>query len=67
MLWIAWGLMFAAIEGAALLNKENGDTLSEHFRKLFKTEGKKGRWAWIISFGIFASWFAVHIAVDGSA
>jgi hypothetical protein len=33
--WIAWGLIFAAIEGMALFNSKSGDTLSEHC------------WAWL--------------------
>lgn len=34
-LWVAWGLMFAVIEGVALFNSTRGDTLSEH------------AWAWL--------------------
>jgi len=66
-LWLAWGAMFVAIEGAALFNKTPGDTLSEHFRKWFHTDNKVGRWSWIVVFGIFAAWFVTHIAVQGSA
>lgn len=33
--WLAWGLMFAVIEGMALTNSRSGDTLSEH------------AWAWL--------------------
>jgi hypothetical protein len=39
MLWGIWGLLFLAIEGAALSNKDNGDTLSEF---IWKWIGKKG-------------------------
>jgi len=38
-LWIFWGVFFAVIEGAALLNKEPGDTLSEH---VWRWIGKRG-------------------------
>lgn len=27
--WVAWGLMFAAIEAIALIDRDRGDTLSE--------------------------------------
>ena len=39
MLWAIWGLLFIAIEGAAIANKQPGDTLSEH---VWKWIGKKG-------------------------
>lgn len=35
--WIAWLAAFAAIEGKALLNKREGDTLSEKTWKWFAT------------------------------
>jgi hypothetical protein len=35
LLWVAWGLAFAVIEGLALFNSRAGDTLSEH------------AWAWL--------------------
>lgn len=39
ILWLIWGLLFAAIEGSALMNKKYGDSLSEH---VWKWIGKKG-------------------------
>lgn len=64
--WVLWGLAFAVIEGAALINKEQGDTLSEHLRKWFNTGSKAGRWAWLVTAGVFFAWFVTHIAVQGS-
>jgi hypothetical protein len=36
--WCAWWLIFAIIEGVALFNRQEGDTLSEHIRKWFKVK-----------------------------
>lgn len=66
LLWLAWGAMFAVIEGAALVNDKRGDTLSEHFRLWFRTDTKRGRTVWVVVSGVFFAWFAVHIAVPGS-
>ncbi len=40
--WILWALAFGVIEFAAIQDKREGDTLSEHWRKLIGT-GKDGR------------------------
>lgn len=66
-LWVLWGLAFAVIEGVAIRNDAKGDTLSEHFRLWFRTDTRHGRTAWIVTSGVFFAWFAVHIAVAGSA
>ena len=63
ILWGLWGVMFAAVEGAALVNDNRNDTLSEHFRKWFRTDTNHGRTAWVIVSGIFFGWFVVHIAM----
>jgi hypothetical protein len=65
-LWIAWGALFAVIEGVAVVNDTKGDTLSEHFRLWFRTDTHKGRTAWLITSGVFFAWFVTHIAVAGS-
>ena len=39
-LWIIWGLLFAAIEGAALLNKKPDDTLSAHVWEWIGVNGR---------------------------
>lgn len=66
-LWLAWFVAFGVIEGAAIRNDVRGDTLSEHFRRWFRTGTHRGRTAWIITSGVFFAWFVVHIAVAGSA
>ena len=65
-LWIAWGLAFAVIEGAAIANDKKGDTLSEHVRLWFRTDVKLGRTVWLVVSGCALAWFIVHIAVAGS-
>lgn len=65
-LWIGWAFAFAGIEGAAILNDTKDDTLSEHFRRWFRTDAKLGRTVWLIVSGCFLAWFVTHIAVAGS-
>ena len=65
-LWVAWGIAFAIIEGVAIRNDKKDDTLSEHFRKWWRTDTKLGRTIWLGISGIFFAWFVVHIAVAGS-
>ena len=36
--WIIWLLAFVGLEGAAIKNKNPGDTLSEHVWKIFKID-----------------------------
>lgn len=66
-LWVIWGLAFALIEGAAIINDKADDTLSEHFRKWFRIDTKKGRSAWLVVSGGFAAWFVIHILMPGVA
>lgn len=37
--WIGWGVYFLAFEIPALLNKQEGDTLSEHIWAWFAVKG----------------------------
>lgn len=66
-LWLLWFAAFAVIEGVAIKNDVQGDTLSEHLRLWFRTDTKRGRTAWLIVSGVFFAWFVTHIAVAGSA
>lgn len=66
ILWLLWGALFAVIEGVAVVNDKREDTLSEHFRRWFNTDTKKGRSIWLLVSGIFFAWFTTHIAVEGS-
>lgn len=59
--WAIWIGMFAIIEGAALMRKEPGDTLSEHVWDWFDA-GKKPR-GWTlrrIGLGAFMLWLTAH-------
>lgn len=61
---VVWGALFAAgfaYEAYALLNRKNGDTLSERTRAWFRTRTKPGRAVFAIAWGSFAVWFLVHI------
>jgi hypothetical protein len=64
--WIIWIAEFIIIEGTALLNDRDNDTLSEHLRLWFRTDVKIGRTIWLLVSGVFFGWFIVHIAVAGS-
>ena len=67
ILWVRWIAAFVCIELVAISNDAPGDTLSEHFRKWFRTDTKPGRTVWLVVSGIFIAWFLVHIAVQGAA
>jgi len=74
--WIAWLAAFVVIEGKALLNKAEGDTLSEHVWKWFATSKKahakegtdqpKGS-VRIRRFALLAlmAWLSVHFLTGG--
>jgi hypothetical protein len=61
ILWFGWVLAFVIIEGIAIRNDIDGDTLSEHIRKWFRIDTRPGRTVFLIAFGGFVAWFAVHI------
>jgi hypothetical protein len=64
-IWIAWTAVFAVAEGIALANKRDGDTLSENFRRLFRTRTSKvGRAVFAVGWFGFAGWFAIHILTE---
>ena len=65
-LWLAWVAAFAVIEGVAIANDKDDDTLSEHFRAWFRTDVRLGRTVWLVVSGCFGAWFVTHIAVAGS-
>lgn len=58
--WIMWLAMFGVIEGAALFNKDKGDTLSEHVWAWFKIRESR-QWN-IRRFALagFLVWLLVH-------
>jgi len=66
-LWIGWFLLFAVIEGSAILLHKWPGTLSDQTRELFHTRTRVGRYVWIFAAGCLFAWLLVHIAVAGSA
>lgn len=57
--WIAWLVMFGVIELAALLDKGEGDTFTEHWRKWMALQSKTkvlGR----LATATFLGWLAWH-------
>jgi hypothetical protein len=60
--WIMWFVFFAAVEGAALVNKDRGDTLSEHVWSWFKIREKPRQWT--VRRAVLAGflvWLLVHM------
>ena len=67
--WIAWGAVFAVIEGMALFNSRPGDTLSEHaWAFLGIGEGRK-RSGWTqlrrVLLLAFMAWLTAHFLTGG--
>jgi len=69
-LWVGWIVIFLVIEGAALINKERGDTLSEHVWSWFQLKGRKdGKkpWQMVLRFVFVAFWIwlTLHFLTGG--
>ncbi len=64
--WIGWIIMFLAIEGIALVDKDHGNTLSEHVWKWFAVKDKPTGWQ-IRRIGLlfFLAWLVVHFLTGG--
>lgn len=65
MMWIAWILAFGAIEFAALQDKREGDTLSEHIWHIIGTNAaKKQPWHWFLRVAVLGLlvWLIVHFS-----
>lgn len=61
--WAIWVLAFGAIEFAAIQDKREGDTLSEHVWKLIGTRIAQRSWyQWIWRLGLLAlfAWLIPH-------
>lgn len=74
--WLAWLAAFGVIEGKALANKRDGDTLSEHVWKWFGTArkaadgseaGQPTGWVRLRRFGLLAGvcWLLAHFLSGG--
>jgi hypothetical protein len=60
--WLGWLLMFLAIEAGALLNKQPGDTLSEHVWRWFSVKRKGKGWRWRrAALATFLAWLLLHL------
>jgi len=63
--WIIWIATFFVLEGAALANKREDDTLSEQGWNAFNIRGLKAdRRTWVgrILFLVFGTWLTGHFA-----
>ncbi len=54
-------VVFFGMETYALLNKTEGDTVSEKTRKFFRTKTKTGAFIFLFMLGGLATWLAAHI------
>lgn len=60
--WIFWLVFFAVIEGTAIIDKDRGDTLSEHIWVWFKIKDKPRTWTWRrAALAVFLVWLLVHM------
>ena len=60
--WIFWFAFFVVVEGVALLDKDRGDTLSEHVWAWFKIRDKPRQWTWRRAvLAAFLVWLLVHM------
>ncbi|MFE1289642.1 hypothetical protein [Streptomyces sp. NPDC058751] len=65
IVWVLWTSLFALFETWALVNKLEGDTLSENTRKLFRIRtSKAGRAVFTVGWLGFAAWFLLHILTE---
>lgn len=66
-LWIGWLGVFVVVEGIALFNKREDDTLSHHIWKWFSLKDETGRFAKLrrtIFLG-FMAWLVAHFVTGG--
>ncbi|MFD9248398.1 hypothetical protein [Streptomyces bottropensis] len=65
IVWSAWTAVFALFETWALINKRDGDTLSENTRRLFRIRtSKTGRAIFTVGWVGFSGWFLLHILTE---
>lgn len=68
--WLLWIAAFLVIEGAAILDRRRGDTLSEHVWKWFAVRVAAGKTAKARNFRRFAllaflAWLVIHFLTGG--
>jgi len=62
--WLLWGAMFVAVEGAAIIDKDPGDTLSEHVWSWFRVKDKGSGWKIrrrVLQ--LFMTWLSAHFVL----
>lgn len=65
---LVWGGLLAVgalVEVWALVNRTDGDTLSERTRAWFRVHTRSGRAVFAVAWVAFAGWFLVHILGGG--
>lgn len=68
MAWILWALAFVLIEGPAICNRREGDTLSEHIWALASVREKGRGWRWRrLALLAALAWLGVHLLTGGWA
>lgn len=60
-LWLAWAALFAILEGNAIANETDGDTLSERLRLWFHTKTPAGRFGFAAVIVTLTAWLIPHI------
>jgi hypothetical protein len=66
VLWLLWGAAFALIEGAALLSRQPGTTLSEHVWAWFRVKDQRPtRVTWVLRAVLygFLGWLVIHLTL----
>lgn len=66
ILWLLWGGAFAVIEGAALLSRTPGTTLSEHVWAWFRVrDARPTRITWALRAALygFLAWLVIHLTL----
>ncbi len=61
--WYLWWVLFVILEGLALFNREDGDTLSEHIRKWFRVKDPRPTaFTWVMRSILMVTllWFITH-------
>ena len=65
-LWLLWLAIFCIIEGFALANKRQEDTLSEHVWEWFCVKrGGSRKWLRYSLLVIFLLWLTIHFLTGG--
>lgn len=59
--WLSLPVTFGILEGRAMITDEPQDTLTYNIRRLFHTNTRTGRTAWVIAWGFISAMVAAHI------